>query len=153
MINLMRISVFGGRKITQDIYNETVLLGDMLAKEVYTIFCGGGRGVMEAISRGAKKGNGQVVGILKGRNLEEANEFISIPILTDIGIARNAILAYNCDVALAISGNFGTLSEIAYAFQLKKPVVGYKTWGINPIIKAKSPEDVMLKIKKEFMNV
>ena len=25
--------------------------------------------------------------------------------------------------------------------------------NINPIIKAKSPEDVMLKIKKEFMNV
>ena len=110
-------------------------------------------GVMEAISKGAEKGNGLVVGILKGRNLEEANEFISIPILTDIGIARNAILAYNCDVALAISGNYGTLSEIAYAFQLKKPVIGYKTWDINPIIKAKSPEDVMLKIKKEFMNV
>ena len=78
---------------------------------------------------------------------------LNIPILTDIGIARNAILAYNCDVALAISGNYGTLSEIAHAFQLKKPVVGYKTWDINPIIKAKSPEDVMLIIKKEFMNV
>ena len=88
---------------------------------------------------------------IKGRDLEEANEFISIPILTDIGIARNAILAYNCDVALAISET-QTLSEIAYAFQLKKPVIGYKTWNINPIIKAKSPEDVMLKIK-EFMNV
>ena len=108
---------------------------------------------MEAISKGAKKGNGLVIAILKGRTLEAANEFISIPILTDIGIARNAILAYNCDVALAISGNYGTLSEIAYAFQLNKPVVGYKTWGINPIIKAKSPEDVMSKIKKEFMDV
>ena len=51
----MRISVFGGREITQDIYDETVLLGDMLAKEGYTIFCGGGRGVMEAISKGAEK--------------------------------------------------------------------------------------------------
>ena len=87
---------------------------------------------------------------MKGRSLEEANEFISVPILTDIGIARNAILAYNCDVALAISGNYGTLSEIAYAFQLNKPVIGYKTWGINPIIKAKSPEDVMLKIKRNL---
>ena len=101
----MRVSVFGGREITQDIYDETVLLGDMLAKEGYTIFCGGGRGVMEAISEGAEKGNGLVIGILKGRDLEEANKFISIPILTDVGIARNAILAYNCDVALAISGN------------------------------------------------
>ena len=83
----MRISVFGGRKINQDIYDETVLLGYMLAKEGYTIFCGGGRGVMEAISKGAEKGNGLVIGILKGRDLEEANKFISIPILTDVGIA------------------------------------------------------------------
>ena len=52
----MRVSVFGGREITQDIYDETVILGNMLAKEGYTIFCGGGRGVMEAISKGAEKG-------------------------------------------------------------------------------------------------
>ena len=48
MRNLRRVSVFGGREITQDIYDETVILGKMLAKEGYTIFCGGGRGVMEA---------------------------------------------------------------------------------------------------------
>ena len=36
----MRVSVFGGREITQDIYDETVIMGDMLAKEGYTIFCG-----------------------------------------------------------------------------------------------------------------
>ena len=39
MRNLMRVSVFGGREITQGIYDETVILGDMLAKEGYTIFC------------------------------------------------------------------------------------------------------------------
>ena len=128
MSNLRRVSVFVGREITQDIYDVTVIVGNMLAKEVYTIFCGGGRGVMEAISKCAEKGNGLVIGILKGRNLEEANECISITILIDIGIARNAILAYNCDVAMAISGNCGTLSEIAYAIQLKRPVFGYKTW-------------------------
>ena len=43
MTNLRRVSVFGGREITQDIYDETVILGNMLAKEGYTIFCGGGR--------------------------------------------------------------------------------------------------------------
>ena len=58
MTNLRRVSVFGGREITQDIYDETVILGNMLAKEGYTIFCGGGRGVMEAISKGAEKRNG-----------------------------------------------------------------------------------------------
>ena len=46
----MRVSVFGGREITEDIYDETVLLGGMLAKEGYTIFCGGGSGVIKDIS-------------------------------------------------------------------------------------------------------
>ena len=68
-------------------------------------------------------------------------------------IARNAVLAYNCDVAIAISGEYGTMSEIAYAFQLDKPVIGYKTWDINPVIQAESPEDVISKLKKELKYV
>jgi hypothetical protein len=56
-------------------------------------------------------------------------------------------------VAIAISGQYGTLSEIAYAFQLDKPVIGYETWDIENIIKAESPNDVMIKLRKELKNV
>ena len=150
MNDLRRVSVFGGREITKEIYDNTVLLGEKLGNEGYTVFCGGGKGVMEAISKGVKMVDGLVIGILKGQDTREANDYLSIPISTGIGIARNAVLAYNCDVALAISGRYGTLSEIAYAFQLNKPVIGYATWDINPIIMAKSPDDVMSKLKREF---
>ena len=153
MERLKRVSVFGGRSITSTVYDNTIIIGSKLAEEGFLVFCGGGKGVMEAISKGVKNKNGTVVGILKGQDIEEANDYLTIPISTGIGIARNAILAYNCDVAIAISGQYGTLSEIAYAFQLDKPVIGFETWDIENIIKAESPNDVMIKLRKELKNV
>ena len=153
MYSNQRISVFGGRDITPDVYEDTLEIGRRLAEEGYLVFCGGGAGVMEAIAKGVHDEGGIVVGVLKGQDLEEGNKYLTVPIATGIGIARNAILAYNCDAAIAISGQYGTLSEIAYAFQLKKPVIGYKTWDIDSVVRADSPSDVVIKLKKELKNV
>lgn len=153
MYSNQRISVFGGRDITPDVYDDTLEIGRRLADEGYLVFCGGGAGVMEAIAKGVHDEGGIVVGVLKGQDLEEGNKYLTVPIATGIGIARNAILAYNCDAAIAISGQYGTLSEIAYAFQLKKPVIGYKTWDIDSVVCADSPSDVVIKLKKELKNV
>ncbi|MEE3153586.1 MAG: TIGR00725 family protein [Candidatus Neomarinimicrobiota bacterium] len=153
MYSNQRISVFGGRDITPEVYEDTLEIGRRLADEGYLVFCGGGAGVMEAIAKGVHDEGGIVVGVLKGQDLEEGNKYLTVPIATGIGIARNAILAYNCDAAIAISGQYGTLSEIAYAFQLKKPVIGYKTWDIDSVVRADSPSDVVIKLKKELKNV
>lgn len=153
MYSNQRISVFGGRDITPDVYKDTLEIGRRLVDEGYLVFCGGGAGVMEAIAKGVHDEGGIVVGVLKGQNLEEGNKYLTVPIATGIGIARNAILAYNCDAAIAISGQYGTLSEIAYAFQLKKPVIGYKTWDIDPVIQANTPEEVVSKLNKELNHV
>ncbi len=153
MYSNQRISVFGGRDITPEVYEDTLEIGRRLADEGYLVFCGGGAGVMEAIAKGVHDEGGIVVGVLKGQDLEEGNKYLTVPIATGIGIARNAILAYNCDAAIAISGQYGTLSEIAYAFQLKKPVIGYKTWDIDSVVCADSPSDVVNKLKKELKNV
>ena len=153
MYSNQRISVFGGRDITPDIYENTLEIGRRLADEGYLVFCGGGVGVMEAIAKGVHDEGGIVVGVLKGQDLEEGNKYLTVPIATGIGIARNAILAYNCDAAIAISGQYGTLSEIAYAFQLKNPVIGYKTWDIAPVIQANTPEEVVSKLNKELNHV
>ena len=153
MYSNQRISVFGGRDITPDVYQDTLEIGRRLADEGYMVFCGGGAGVMEAIAKGVHDEGGIVVGVLKGQDLEEGNKYLTVPIATGIGIARNAILAYNCDAAIAISGQYGTLSEIAYAFQLKKPVIGYKTWAIDPVIQVNTPEEVVSKLNKELNHV
>jgi len=50
-------------------------------------------------------------------------------------------------VAVAINGSYGTLSEIAYALQLKRPVIGLGTWDLKEIINVKTPSEVISKIK------
>ncbi len=142
-----RIAVFGGRDITEEIYNETVELGRLMAKENWLVFCGGAEGVMEAIAKGVKEENGTCIGILKGDNPKDGNKYLTFSVATGIGIARNALLAYNCDTAVAVSGHYGTLSEIAYAFQLEKSVVGYKTWSLDNVVNADTPIEVIEKVK------
>lgn len=142
-----RISVFGGRDISEAIYQDAYTLGKLLAKEGYLVYCGGGKGAMEAVAKGVNEANGTVVGVLKGENLNEMNDYITIPMATNMGITRNALLAYNCDVAVAISGKYGTLSEIAFAFQLKKPVIGLHSWALDGFDNVESPNDVITFIK------
>ena len=128
-----RISIFGGRDITSEVYENTVEIGRLLAQKDFLVFCGGGSGVMEAISKGVCEENGTVIGILKGRDLSEGNEFLTIPIATGMDIARNALLAY--------------------AFQLNKAVIGYETWDIDNVIQADSPHDVLTKLNMELNRV
>lgn len=143
-----RIAVFGGRDINQDTYKDAVKIGKLLAEENFLIFCGGGGGVMEAICKGVGIGNGTSIGLLKGNSLDESNKYLTIPILTNMGITRNALIALNCDIAIAIAGNYGTLSEIAYGLQLEIPVFGYNTWDIPGVISVNNVNDLITKIKK-----
>ncbi len=118
-----------------------------MAKEGYLVYCGGGKGVMEAISKGVSESGGTCVGILKGLTLDGMNDFIKVPIATNMGISRNALLAYNCDAAVAISGQYGTLSEIAYAKQLEKPIIGLHSWAIEGMENVESPSEVIQFLK------
>ena len=145
-----RISVFGGRKVTEKIYDQAYRLGKLLNSNNYLVYCGGGEGVMEAIAKGVSHDGGTCVGILKGISTDEMNPYIDIPIATNMGITRNALLAYSCDASVAISGNYGTLSEIAYALQLNKTVIGLETWDIDGIQNMDSEDKVIQKLNRMF---
>ena len=67
-----------------------------------------------------------------------------------MGITRNALLAYSCDAAVAISGQYGTLSEIAYALQLKKTVIGLGTWEIDGVINVGNEEEIIKKLNEIY---
>ena len=41
-----KISVFGGREVSPEVYDDTLIIGKRLAEENYLVFCGGGIGVM-----------------------------------------------------------------------------------------------------------
>ncbi len=146
----VRIAVFGGREIKPEIYAQARELGQLMAKEGWLVYCGGGPGVMEAVCRGVNEKGGTSIGILKGKERGEANPYVTIPVATNMGISRNALLAYNCDVAVAINGGYGTLSEIAYAAQMGVPVIGLSAWAIEHVTPARDPRDVIHKIKEHL---
>jgi len=85
---------------------------------------------MEAACRGAKAEGGITVGILPGPDRRGANDYVDIPIATGLGEARNAIIVRTADAVIAISGGFGTLSEIGLALKMGRPVVGLSTWEL-----------------------
>ena len=150
MKHIARISVFGGRKISKENYNKAYNIGKLLDINNYLVYCGGGEGVMEAVAKGVQENGGQCVGILKGKSTDEMNSYIDIPIATNMGITRNALLAYSCNAAVAISGQYGTLSEIAYALQLKKTVIGLGTWDIDGVINAIDEKEIINKLNDIF---
>jgi len=86
---------------------------------------------MEAACFGAKSAGGITVGILPGLDRNEANAWVDIAIPTGLGEARNALLVRAADALIAISGEYGTLSEIALALKTGKPVVGIDTWELS----------------------
>ena len=106
-------------------------VGRNLGERGAVVVCGGLGGVMEAACRGAKAAGGTTVGILPGHDRGEANPFVDVAVPTGMGEARNALLVRASDALVAVAGEFGTLSEIAFALRLGKPVVGLSTWELS----------------------
>ena len=125
-------------------------VGRRLAQAGATLICGGLGGVMEVACRGAKSAGGLTLGILPGTNRKDANRWVDIPIPTGLSEARNIIVVRSAQAVIAVGGEFGTLSEIAFALKLGIPVIGLNTWQlarnrrIEPIIKeVRNPEDAL----------
>lgn len=125
------IAVIGAGSCNEEMYRLAEDVGKEIAIRHGIVVCGGLFGVMEACCKGAKSADGLTIGILPGIGIDEANDFVDIPIATGGGIARNAIIAHTGRVAIAIDGKYGTLSEIGFFLQLGKPVVGLRTWDVS----------------------
>ncbi len=106
-------------------------VGRAVAEAGAVLVCGGLGGVMEAACRGAHAGGGLTVGILPGRDRGEANGHVDVAIPTGLGEARNVLVVRSADAVVALAGEFGTLSEIAFALQAGIPVVGLDTWELD----------------------
>lgn len=139
------IAVIGGRKAKKSLLKEAELVGKLIAEEGAILVSGGLSGVMQAASKGAYKAGGTVVGILPQEDKSHANDYVTIPIATGLGIGRNIIIARTADAVIAIGGEYGTLSEIAFSLQLKKPVIGIGSWEIKGMVKAFSAQDAVSK--------
>ncbi len=127
----MFVSVIGGSRCSRRESELAEEVGAELARRGVTLICGGLTGVMAAACRGAHQAGGRTVGILPGTRREDANPYVDIPIVTTIGEARNVIVVCSGQAVIAIGGEYGTLSEVAYALRNKIPVVGLNTWELS----------------------
>jgi uncharacterized protein (TIGR00725 family) len=139
------IAVIGGRRADKFLLIEAREAGRLIAERDALLVTGGLGGVMEAASEGAQSAGGITVGILPQDNKEGANQYVDVPLATGLGVGRNVIIARTADAAIAIGGGYGTLSEIAFALQMGKPVIGIRSWDVKGVIPAASAGDAVEK--------
>jgi len=124
------VAVIGARKCDKKTYALAEQVGRELARRGATVVCGGRGGVMEAACKGAQGAGGRTIGILPGKDYRDANPYVDIPIVTGIGEARNGIVVRTARAVIAVGGEYGTLSEIAFALKFDIPVIGLGTWQL-----------------------
>ena len=120
--------------------------GRLLAEAGATVVTGGLTGVMEAASKGATEAGGLTLGILPGRDRAEANAYVQVAVPTGMGEARNALVVRAADGVIAVGGEWGTLSEIAFARKAGKPVVGIGSWELEGVESVAGPAEAVARV-------
>ena len=150
------IAVIGTRKPSPEESSLAEEVGRELAKNGITLICGGLGGVMEDTCRGARAEGGLTIGVIPGDDPKSANPYVQIPIVTGIGYARNVIIVKIAQAIIAVGGGYGTLTELGYALDSKKPVIGLKTWKFSrnnqmdkSIIRVNSAKEAVSKALKQ----
>jgi uncharacterized protein (TIGR00725 family) len=119
-------------------------VGREIAAAGAILVCGGRGGVMAAAASGARAGGGIVVGILPSSDPRTGNRWLTVRIPTGLGHARNAVVAAAGDALIALDGAFGTMSEVALARVLGRPVVTLGAWRDVPgVVVARTARDAV----------
>jgi uncharacterized protein (TIGR00725 family) len=118
-----RIAVVGAGICGDDLMALAEDVGRRVARAGAILLCGGLGGVMEGAARGAAGEGGMTIGFLPGADTRHANPYIRIPLPTGMGEARNVLVARTADAVIAVGGEWGTLSEVAFARKVDVPVI------------------------------
>jgi len=125
----INISVLGSEKASEKNLKIAEEVGAEIAKAGAALVCGGRGGIMRAAAKGCKKEGGLTIGILPELDKSQSNEFLEVVLPTSMGYGRNTFVASSADVVIAIDGNYGTLSEVAFALNYERSVVVIKGTG------------------------
>jgi uncharacterized protein (TIGR00725 family) len=138
------IGVIGGGTVTDTDYEIGRQVGRLIAEAGAVLVCGGLGGIMEAACRGAFEAGGQTLGLLPGPEAEQANRWVSLAVPTNLGHARNVIIAHTAEALIAVGGEYGTLSEMAIGLKLGKPVAALGSWpGLPGVSYAADPAEAV----------
>ncbi len=128
---MTQIAVIGKGRSDEELSPLAEEVGRRLAEAGVVVVCGGLGGVMEAAARGARRAGGDVIGIVPGTETAAANEHVTRVVAAGVGWARNLAVVASGAVVIAIGGEWGTLSEIAFARTLGRPVVTLGSWSVS----------------------
>ena len=144
------VAVCGAGEATDEEMARAEEVGRRLAQAGAILVCGGLAGVMDAAARGAESAGGVAVGLLPNEDRDGASRHLTVALPLGMGEARNALLVRVADAIIAIGGGWGTLSEIAFAMKMGKPVVALDTWDISErgepvdgLVHVSSPEEAV----------
>ena len=150
MAQRVQISVIGASEGEPEVMRDAEAVGRSIAEAGAVLVCGGLTGVMEAASKGAADAGGVVVAVLPTLSPADANPFVSYAVATGTGHARNLAVVASGQAVIAVGGEWGTLSEIAYARKLGRPVVAIQSWTLRNrsgtdlgIVEAETPEEAV----------
>ncbi len=119
----LRIAVIGAGDATSEDVACAESVGRLVGERGGVLICGGLGGVMEAAARGCARAGGLTIGILPGREASGANAWIRVPLATAMGEGRNVLVVRSAEAVIAVGGSWGTLSEIALARKIGRPVI------------------------------
>lgn len=128
------ISIVGDRDVEKGSkkWNLAYSIAEKIVDEGYRIMTGGVGTLAEAVYMGAMASknhtDGTVIAVLPGFDSLAAEKSADIAITTGLDEYRNLIVA-NSDALVAIGGGAGTLSEISFAWSLKRLVICLQTDG------------------------
>ena len=107
-------------------------LACVLSDAGFDLVTGGMDGIMRAVARGHSRSvaGTNLVHIEPGWGCSwERNPHPAGIVRTDLGSMRNHLVIRSADLVVAVSGGSGTLSEIAIAWQEKKPIAALRGSG------------------------
>ena len=139
------VAVCGASEATDSQLAAAKEVGTLLAQAGAVVINGGLGGVSAAASEGAAAAGGTVVGLLPDAHRAGANKFLTIALPTGMGQARNALIVTAAQSVIAIGGGWGTLSEIAIAKRIGRPVVTLDSWPVAGLESVATPAEAVRK--------
>jgi uncharacterized protein (TIGR00730 family) len=159
------VTFFGGARFkeTDPEYKQARSLAGKIAKELnYSVFTGGGPGIMEAANRGAFENEGQSLGMaIELVEVQTKNKYLTDNLDFYYFFSRKVCMSFSAEAYIFFPGGYGTLDEFFEIVTLvqtgkiqKMPIIlfGKKYWNnVDAFLKSQlleigaiDPEDVNL---------
>lgn len=117
------ITVFGSARVEPgtEYYRLGEEIGKVFAQAGFSIITGGGPGLMEAVSKGARRNDGLTIGLgIELPHEQGINEYVDLGIDFRYFFVRKTMFVKYAQAFVALPGGFGTLDELFECVTLRQ---------------------------------